>query len=151
MDNTIQDLTRIKTRLEATLRSCQSELDAINKAIELVEREHGGGGRPTLASPAAPGTPKGRDLSKITLTEACRLSVVNEFRTPAEVRDAMLVGGFPLPTKGRTRLLNYVFVTLKRLSKSGEFERGQKDGKFAVRRPQRSTTEFGEMPNLPLN
>lgn len=128
---TIDELLRIREQLEGKMRMCQSELAAINKAIELVRRER-------LSLPASalqPSAPsKTRELARLGLTDACREVVRNEFVTPLYVRDALLIGGFPVPKKGKGRLLNYVFVTLKRLcQEGGEFERGEVDGKFAVR------------------
>jgi len=149
MNTTIQELTQIKHRLESTIRSCQTELDAINKAIELVQREQGG--KSTLIS--TDGSRKVNEFARLGLSDACRHVVGAEFISPSEVRDSLLLGGYPIPKKGKGRLLNYVFVTLKRLSDTGgEFERGKKNGKFAVRRfPAREATKLPETANLPLN
>lgn len=129
MENTTQELRRIKSRLEGAIRASQSELEVINKAIELVEREQGASPKALLL-----GTGGVRDFSELGLTEAIRKSVGTEFVIPSEVRDTLLIGGFPIPKAGKGRLLNYVFVTLKRLAKTGELDAGKKGGKFAVRR-----------------
>jgi hypothetical protein len=152
MSTTIQELTQIKTRIESMIRSYQAELDAINKAIELVQRERKDGQTVPIRG-ILPSRTTGREFAKLSLSDACRAAVPhNEFITPAEVRNAMLMGGFPEPTKGRGRLLNYVFVTLKRMASTGEFEKGLKDGKFAVRKPQAKETSYiSETATLPLN
>jgi hypothetical protein len=128
---TIDELLRIREQIESKIRLCQSELGAINKAIELVRRER-------LSLPASAlqlsTSTKTKEFARLGLTDACREVVRNDFVTPLHVRDALLIGGFPVPKKGKGRLLNYVFVTLKRLcQEGGEFERGEVDGKFAVR------------------
>jgi len=147
MDNTTQELRRIKSRLEATIRSSQSELDVINKAIELVEREQG---KPAKALFLSSGD--NQDFAKLGLTEAIRKCVGSDFVIPSEVRDSMLMGGFPVPKGGRGRLLNYVFVTLKRLAKTGELDAGKKSGKFAVRRvPKTQPSPAPQASGVALN
>jgi hypothetical protein len=146
MENTTQELRRIKSRLEGTIRSSQSELDVINKAIELVEREQGTSPKAFLL-----GTGENRDFAKLGLTEAIRKCVGSEFVIPSEVRDTMLMGGFPVPKAGKGRLLNYVFVTLKRLAKTGELDAGKKGGKFAVRRVPKTQSPVPQLSSAALN
>lgn len=148
MDTTIQELRRIKSRLETTIRSSQSELDVINKAIELVEREQG---RPTVTLLGADAQTRTRDFAKLGLSDAVRKIVGGDFTTPFEVRDALLIGGFPVPKAGKGRLLNYVFVTLKRLASTSELEAGKKDGKFAVRRVPKGQLALSQAPSAALN
>lgn len=130
----IDQLIRIKDQLENKLRSTQAELSAINKAIELVRREH-------LSLPESTATPspvlmskRSNDISRMGLSDAIRAVIRFELVTPSQVRDSLLMGGFPVPKKGKGRLLNYVFVTMKRFAQGPEFERGEINGKFAVRR-----------------
>ena len=149
MDTTIQELKRIKSRLESTIRSSQSELEVIDKAIGLVEREQVI--PKTLLVLDTDAQPRTREFAKLKLTDAIRKAVGNDFIIPSEVRDALLLGGFPLPKAGKGRLLNYVFVTLKRLANTGEMEGGKKDGKFAVRRAPKPQLALSQGSSVALN
>src|SRR5205809_7760459 len=117
----IRELQRVKDKLESQLRVIQSEIDAINKSIKVLERDN-----PEEAV-------KGRELRGLGITDAIRLSIRSELITPLKVRDQLLQAGFSFP-KGKLKLLNTVFSTMKRLAKTPEFEAGKVDGKFAVRR-----------------
>jgi hypothetical protein len=117
----IKELLLLRERLESQLRILQSEVDAVNKAIKVMEREH-----PESAI-------KTKELSSLGVTDAIRRTIKGELITPLQVRDQMILGGFPCP-KGKSKLLNIVWATMQRLGESSDYEVGKSDGKFALRR-----------------
>jgi len=122
----IRELQRVRERLETQLRAIQSEMDAVSKAIKVLERE-----QPQSVEI------KGKELSALTFTDAVRRLISEEYVTPLKVRDQLIRGGFP-HSKDKTKLLNSVWATMQRLVKGSGFEQGKLDGKFAVRRTRSS-------------
>jgi isoaspartyl peptidase/L-asparaginase-like protein (Ntn-hydrolase superfamily) len=118
----IRELERIRERLGGQLRVLQSELDAVNKAIQLLQREQASAGTPAEA----------QRFAKAGLAESIRQVVGTVFTVPRQIRNRMLEGGYRAPSKAK--LLNAVYATCKRLAEKGEFEAGKVDGKLAFRK-----------------
>ncbi len=127
----IRELTRIKQRKHDQLRALQFEVDAIDKAIELLEREDQSEGSAS----------KSKEFAKTGFADGCRSIVGPEFITPLEVRDRLIRGGFK--HKSKAKALSGVYATLKRLAgANGLFEVGKLNGKKAYRvkqKPERPT------------
>jgi hypothetical protein len=117
----IKELLLLRERLQSQLRTLQSEVEAVDKAIKVLEREH-----PESAI-------KTKELSSLGITDAIRRLVKSEYVSPVKVRDQLILGGFPCP-KGKSKLLNTVWSTMKRFEDSPEYEKGKVDGQFALRR-----------------
>ena len=117
-----RELVKIKKRKQDQLRALQSEVDAIDKSIELLEREKQSG--------ASTGTSK--EFANTGFADGCRSIVGPEFITPLEIRDRLISGGFK--HKSKTKVLGGVYATLKRLAgPNGPFETGTLNGKKAFR------------------
>jgi len=127
MDAT-KELLLLRERLESQLRVLQSEIDSINKAVKLLERE-----RPSFERDKPEQAIKPKQFSSLGVTDAIRSILRGEFVTPLQVRDQLLLGGFP--HSGKSKLLNIVWATMKRLGQGDGYEIGTANGgKFAVRR-----------------
>jgi hypothetical protein len=124
-----QQLTQLKERLRRQIAVLESELNTVDKAIQLLEREHvaGAGDQPY----------QDRRYAKMGLTDACRLVIGSEWLAPVQVRDEMLRGGFNIEQK--KKLLGYCFATLKRLAQKGDLEGKQIDGKLKYRKREPAT------------
>ncbi len=105
---------------------------SVDKAIELLEREHFSGPKPEMHDTR---------FRKIGLTDACRQIVNSEWMSPVEIRDRMMSGGFKNGDK--SKLLSSVFATLKRLAIK-EIEGRKVDGKMKYRKRQTSQIESEE-------
>ena len=118
----IRELTKLRQRKYGQLRELKVEVDAIDKAIELLEREKH---REGLTSTS-------KEFSKTGFADGCRSIVGPEFITPLEIRDRLIRGGFKHNSK--TKVLGGVYATLKRLAgPNGPFENGTLNGKKAYR------------------
>ncbi len=124
----IGQLNRLKERLEGQLHTTRTELDAVDKALQLLEREQS-------AEPLAAGDKR---FARLGLSDSCRQIVGEEWTTPLEVRNRMLQGGYQSKNKKKANLLNAIYATLKRLAESGTFEAGKKNGKLAFRKKVRT-------------
>ena len=121
----IRELTKLQQRKHDQLRELQVEVDAIDKAIELLEREK--------QSEALTGTSK--EFAKTGFADGCRSIVGPEFITPLEVRDRLIRGGFK--HKSKSKVLGGVYATLKRLAgPKGPFDVGARDGRKVYRMKQ---------------
>jgi|SRR5215469_1253921 len=151
MSKAIRELLRVKCQIESHLRAAQAELDAINNAIEVLRRAES---QPSSLSSQPTLMPQRSEFWGLTLPDACRRVVGEHPVLPSEVRDILIQRGYPVPKLGRRRLLNYVFVTLKRLSEPDkDLVRGTKDGKFAVHKPAKEASlvpENGLLESSPL-
>jgi hypothetical protein len=122
----VRELTVVRERLENQLRSIHAELDAVSKTIALLQRERSA----ATASPQA----QSKEFAKMGLSEGIRAALTQDFQTPVNIRDSMLRGGFPAQ---KSKLLNSVYATLKRLATKGrEVEAGKIDGINAYRKKQ---------------
>jgi hypothetical protein len=130
-----RELIRLKQRIENDLRELQGKLDAVNQTMRLLERD----------GEAKPDIHRSREFANMGLAEACRAAIQTEFISPAEVRDLLVRGGFPSST-GKTKLLNSIYATIKRLSEKGEFERGKANGRQVFRRPQKRVEASTSVP-----
>src|ERR1700751_3218841 len=101
----IKELLIVRERLQSQIRALEGEVDAVNKAIKVLERED-----PETAM-------KTKQLGNLGTTDAIRRLIGSEFVTPITVRDQLILGGFPC-RNGKQRLLNVVWATMKRLGKS---------------------------------
>ena len=120
-----RELLRIKQRKQDQLRELQVEVDAIDKAVELLERE----------SQSEGSTSTSKEFAKTGFADGCRSIVGPEFVTPPEVRDLLIRGGFKHASK--IKVLSGVYATLKRLAgQNGPFEAGTMNGKKAYRMKQ---------------
>ncbi len=120
-----RELVRIKQRKQDQLRELQVEVDAIDKAVELLERE----------SQSEGSTSTSKEFAKTGFADGCRSIVGPEFVTPLEVRDRLIRGGFKHESK--SKVLSGVYATLKRLAgPNGPFEAGTMNGKKAYRMKQ---------------
>src|ERR1700683_2611063 len=120
-----QELLQLKVKLQKHIFVLQAELETVDKAIQLLERED--------RAPGATG-PQDRRFSKLGLSDACRQIVAAEWISPAEGRNSMMQGGFKHDSKGK--LLGSVFATLKRLAAKGEMEGKKVDGRMKYRKRQ---------------
>ena len=118
----IRELTKIRKRLHDQLRDLQVEVDAIDMAIKVLEREDEKEGSVSESD----------EFSNTGFADGCRSIVGPEFITPPEVRDRLILGGFK--HKDKTKVLSGVYATLKRMAGSnGPFESGKLNGKKAYR------------------
>ena len=118
----ISELTRIRGRLKLKLLDLEAEIDAVDRAIGLLEAEQ------SLSNVKA----RSRRFVKMGLSEACREIIGSDYITPIEVRDMLRQGGYPKSAK--SKLLNSVYATLKRLT-ANDFEKGKVNGKTVFRKP----------------
>jgi hypothetical protein len=119
----IRELSQVRNKLETQIRTLQSEMEAIDKAIQLVQRE-------TAAN--NPKSAPDKSFAKVGLTTACREMIGTEWITPFEIREQLLRRGFK--TEHKAKLLNAIFATLRRLAKKGEFESQRINDKLRYRR-----------------
>jgi hypothetical protein len=132
MSNAIRELFRVKGQIEINMRAARAELDAINKAIEVLRRAENPPSRVTSRHRAA----QSGEFAGLSLPDSCRRVVGKDPMLPSEVCDILIQRGYPVPKLGPRRLYSHVFVTLKRLSEPDkDLVRGTKDGKFAVHKP----------------
>ena len=118
----IRELTKIRQRKHDQLHALQVEVDAIDKAIELLERENQNEGSASMS----------KEFAKTGFADGCRSIVGPEFVAPLEVRDRLIRGGFKHVSK--TKVLGGVYATLKRLAgPNGPLETGTLNGKKAYR------------------
>ena len=68
--------------------------------------------------------------------------MTDEWITPSLVRDSMLSGGYRI--EDSSKLLGYVFATLKRLAKKGDLEGKRIDGRLRYRKRQPPAGMGGE-------
>lgn len=127
-----QELTQLKEKLQKHIAVLNAEMDTVDKAIRLLDREN--------ESSGVTGQQDKR-FAKVGLSDTCRQIVGNEWISPTEVRDAMMQGGYKKADKGK--LLGSVFATLKRLSKS-ELEGKRVDGKMKYRKRQAAAMAVAE-------
>ena len=121
----IRELTKLQQRKHDQLCALQVEVDTIDKAIELLERENQSEGL----------TSTSKEFAKTGFADGCRSIVGPEFVTPPEVRDRLIRGGFKHESK--IKVLGGVYSTLKRLAgPNGPFEAGTMNGKKAYRMKQ---------------
>ena len=125
------ELQGLKGRLEDKIRALRMELETVDKAIALLDRE----------TPKPAEAPKIKGIGNMGVTDAIRSMIAFEFVTPLQVRDALTKSAFSYPN-GAAKLLNVVWATMQRLAESPAYEVGKVDGKFAVKR--RSST--GQLP-----
>jgi hypothetical protein len=119
----IHELSDMRNKLENQIRTLKSELEAVEKTIQLLKREN---------ATTSPRNAEDKSFSRIGLTEACRKSIGDEWISPSEIREQLLKRGFKTPNKAK--LLNAVFATLRRLAAKGEFEGQRIDGKLKYRK-----------------
>jgi hypothetical protein len=120
------ELLQLKERLQKQISVLESEMVTVDKAIQLLEREHQGGSEVHGS--------QDKRFRNVGLADACRRIVISDnWLSPFDVRNAMLQGGFKSDDK--TKLLSAVFATLKRLGQS-ELEGKKVDGKLKYRRRQ---------------
>jgi hypothetical protein len=119
-----QELTRLKEKLQKHIAVLNAEMETVDKAIGLLERENESG---------ATSGPHDRKYRSMGLSETCRKIIGSEWISPAEVRDQMVRGGFK--TEEKSNLLAAVYATLKRLTKK-ELEGKKIDGKMKYRKRQ---------------
>lgn len=132
MSRAIRELFRIKGQIEINMRAAQAELDAINKAIEVLRRAEN---QPSRAPSKPTPVPQSGEFVGLNLPDICRRVIGEDPMLPREVRDIMIQGGY-VPRLGPRRLLTDIHITLARLSKpGGDFVRGTKGGKFAFHKP----------------
>ena len=128
----IRQLTKIGKRLHDQLRDLQVEVDAIDKAIKVLEREDEKEGSVSESD----------EFSNTGFADGCRSIVGPELITPLEVRDRLIRGGFK--NRDKAKVLGGVYATLKRLAGSnGPFEGGTLNGKKAYRvkeKPEQEAT-----------
>ena len=118
----IRELTKIRKRLHDQLRDLQVEVDAIDRTINVLEREDEKEGSVSESD----------EFSNTGFADGCRSIVGHEFIAPQEVRDRLILGGFK--HKDKTKVLSGVYATLKRLAGSnGPFESEKLNGKKAYR------------------
>ena len=118
----ILELTKIRKRLQDQLRDLQVEVDAIDRTINVIEREDEKEGSVSESD----------EFSNTGFADGCRSIVGHEFIAPREVRDRLILGGFK--HKDKTKVLSGVYATLKRLAGSnGPFESEKLNGKKAYR------------------
>ncbi|HTU40279.1 MAG TPA: hypothetical protein VMF10_01125 [Candidatus Aquilonibacter sp.] len=117
----IRELLKVRDRLTSQLRAIQSEVDAVEKAVKVLEREH-----PEAAI-------RTKELSNLGLSDAIRHLVQDKLVTTIKVRDLLIQGGFSYP-QGKGKLLDVVWSTMRRLGRNPGYETGKVDGKFALRR-----------------
>jgi hypothetical protein len=126
----VKELVRLRERIQVQLRELQLEFDVVNKAIQLLERE----GQPEVND---------KRFAKMGLSEACRQIVNGDWITPSGVRDILMRGGFK--NENKSKLLGYVFATLKRLQQASEFEVKRIDDRLKYRKKQAATTDSGDL------
>jgi hypothetical protein len=119
------ELLQLKDKLQKQISILESEMATVDKAIQLLEREDRVGG--------ATG-PQDKRFRKLGLSATCRKIVGSEWLAPSEVRNQMMQGGYKSVDK--SKLLGYVFATLKRLAAKGEMEGKKVDGKMKYRKRQ---------------
>ena len=136
MSNAVRELFRVKGEIEIKMRAARAELDAINKAIEVLRRAEN---QPSRVSAQRAPVPQSGEFLGLTLPDACRRVVGEDPMLPSEVRDILIQRGY-VPRFGPGRLLTDVHITLTRLSKpGGDLARGTKDGKFAFHKPSKDS------------
>ena len=125
--DTVTELRRLHRTLLDTLATVQLEVDSVNKAIEIFEREQN-----KLADQSARRA-NGEEFSDMGLANSCRKIVGSKFISPLEVRNELVAGGYPIKsTKGK--LLGSVYATMRRDQKKGEFEARKEDGRWCFRK-----------------
>ena len=117
----IRQLLKAKEGLAARRREIDSELDAIDRAVRILQRDE-------QAQSDAIDTKR---FKRAGLAEGCRLVVGSEWIAPVEVRDVLLAGGYQ--AKSKTKLLNGVYATCKRLADT-EFDMADVGGKKKFRK-----------------
>jgi hypothetical protein len=133
----IRALEDLKSRLEAQIATTQADLEAVARAIRLLERE-----TPETLSQMSPeaanvagNTP--RPIMPAGLSDLCRQIIEDQWIAPLNVRDRLMELGYPNTDKHR--LLSSVYATLKRLADNGELESRKIDG---------ASTEFRRRPQI---
>jgi hypothetical protein len=127
-----QELTQLNEKLQKQISALQAEQAIVYKAIQLLERE---------GKPEATGLQDKR-YRKVGLSDTCRQIVNSEWVSPSEVRNQMTLGGYKVADK--SKLLGYVFATLKRLAAKGELEGKKVDGKLKYRKRQPAAINAAE-------
>jgi len=120
--DTIQELMRVRAGIQDQLRESQSELQAVDTTIKLLQRERQSNIETTNT----------KEFAKGGLSDACRGILGSELVTPLQVRDRLMLGGYP--AKSKSKLLSSVYATVKRLAMRGEIEAGKLGGKSAYRK-----------------
>jgi hypothetical protein len=128
------ELLQLKERLSKQIAVLESEMATVDRAIQLLEREHQSG------SGGASGSQDKR-FRNVGLADACRQIVGSDWISPSEVRNYMMQGGFKNTNKAR--LLGGVFATLKRLGET-ELEGKRVDGKLKYRKRQAAALSSAE-------
>ncbi len=125
MTQAIRELTKVRQRLHDQLHELQVEVDAIEKAINVLDREDQNDGSAST----------NKEFAKTGFADGCRSIVGSEFITPLEVRDRLIRGGFK--HKSKSKVLGGVYATLKRLAgPKGPFDVGARDGRKVYRMKQ---------------
>jgi hypothetical protein len=122
------ELLQLKERLQKQIDVLASEMSTVDKAIELIEREH--------SSTASGIAPQNKQFRKLGLADTCRQIVGSDWLTPSEVRARMIQGGYK--HEDAAKLLSAIFATLKRLG-TKELEGRKIDGKLRYRKRQSAT------------
>jgi hypothetical protein len=112
----LTELERRRDKVVEQLREKQSELSAIHKIIEGMQRD---GIRPTAGRSSRNGAKRDKRLAKLGLSEAIR-AVALDWIAPSDIRNALLEQGYKHTAK--SPLLGGVFATCKRLALDGKFE-----------------------------
>jgi len=116
-----EELLEIKQRLLGRIDALQDELVIVDKSIQLIERE--GKLESVRVQPLkndSPGTQG--EFATMGLTDSCQQLLDSaDLRSPTEVRDLLIQGGYP--KTDRKKLLASVYATLKRLRVAGKVER----------------------------
>ncbi len=122
----VLELTSVRKKISGKITALQAELTAIDRAIEILERE-----TPSQPDSAVNGAAAAL-FKKIGLGDGCLSIVGSDFMKPSTVRDRLLAGGYK--AKNARMFLGSVHSTLKRLSSLGKVELGTLDGKQAFRK-----------------
>ena len=121
--NALTELRRIQGTLLRKIETAQLEVDAINKTIEILERQNS---KPDHRA-------SGKEFSDMGLADSCRKIIGAELISPLEVRNRLVAGGYPIKsTKGK--LLGSVYATVKRAERKGELEAQKEDGRWCFRK-----------------
>jgi hypothetical protein len=126
-----EELTQLKDKLRKQISVLEAEMETVDSAIRLLEREH--------QQPSATGV-QSRRFAKTGLSDACREIVGSEWILPSEVRNRMTQGGYKAE---KAKLLSSVFATLKRLA-GKELEGKKIDGKMKYRKRQPAAISTAE-------
>lgn len=129
-----KELMQLNEKLQQQIAVLQAEQATVYKAIQLLERENLSGATPTGS--------QDHRFRKVGLSDTCRKIMGSDWASPLEVREQMVLGGYKVADK--SKLLGYVFATLKRLAAKGELEGRKVDGKMKYRKRQPAAISSAE-------